>query len=210
MESTLSSGLSIVQPVSRPTLKGLTQEDIKNFAAAWQTYVNICVGASRDAESLKDAISPSVLATICNFMLPTATTVDKVTEDELKTWLNTFAKEALATRSVEQLVRQSLRMVKNGALPGRVRQLMVDFQELTRQAGRDNFILLEQSQTVELITSRLEPPMFRRRVELDLQTDQHALRADVKGFFQYLTTEAAWLDRYLDLMPSVERKPAKP
>ena len=210
MESTLSSGLSIVQPVSRPTLKGLTQEDIKNFAAAWQTYVNICVGASRDAESLKDAISPSVLATICNFMLPTATTVDKVTEDELKTWLNTFAKEALATRSVEQLVRQSLRMVKNGALPGRVRQLMVDFQELTRQAGRDNFILLEQSQTVELITSRLEPPMFRRRVELDLQTDQHALRADVKGFFQYLTTEAAWLDRYLDLMPSVERKSAKP
>ena len=204
-EPSTGSAISLSATIEHPRLGEHDAESIRTFLRLYDQYVSEVKAKCEESGNFNLSCKPVNLAYCLDpdyldsavelGFIPNATSMEELTEETLRKFLENKAvesKETITLSSLDALVKRQLRMnTKDPSAESRMQSLFISYRSLLRQNGL--LWVLESSQkiAVQHVLSAIRPKSLCARLSDDLEFSQHHLRKDFKGFMSHAIKLAA-------------------
>jgi len=215
--SSRADGPPIFSPTHYPELKQLGRRAIHAFLEERARYLRLVA----DAQSQGSTMQPvSVVASVKFELLkawvalktfPGISSVDKLSDDILLTWLKTQDQVTVDTCSVEELntaVKKKVFMkLKEPDPTMRVMNVFTDYLMLLSERKMDSFVDENPKLAIQHIVTALRPLALQEKIHNDLILYKQTLAKDWHKFYAYVTEKTVALDQFLPAIEQIRRKP---
>ena len=195
------AGQPLFTPISHPELKQLGQKYIHTFLREWDRYL-LCIqdscnssGTTVNPIRLRSAIDVDLLQSLIELeeFGEEIDSINMLSDDVLRQWLEEHQGEALYTMTVEQLetiVKSSVRMnIKEPDPKLRALRLFSDYKTMLRTKKWEHLIKDNPKVAVNHIVELLKPVQLKTKVQNDIKLGKTSLRKNWKEFFKYVVEQ---------------------